>query len=124
MKKYEEMIKILRELTGKTREQAFAEAIEKMTQEDKIRIFSYIVAGEDYNFAVIETISENYNLPRLKQILFRILQYRCSIGGWRSNQFTDMITEGKKKERTFWQAFKGLFRKKKDQVELEDKTLV
>jgi len=122
--KTEEMIRLLRELTGKTREEAFAEAMEKMTQEEKIRFFSYIVAGEDYKFAVMESIAENYNLPRLKQLALKILQYRCSIGGWRSNQFTSMITEGKKKERTFWQAFKGLFRRKKEELEIEDRTLV
>jgi len=123
--KYAELVKVLRELTGKTREEAFAEAMEKMTEEDKMRIFSYLVAGEDYKFAVMEGIAENYGLPRLKRLIFRILQYRCSIGGWRSNQFASMITEGRKKERTFWAAFKGLFRRrKKEELEIEDRTLV
>ena len=122
--KTEEMIRLLRELTGKTREEAFAEAMEKMTTEEKIRIFSFLASGEEWKFAIMEDIAERYNLPNIKKLVMLILQYRCSIGGWRSNQFTSMITEGKKKERTFWQAFKGLFRRKKEELEIEDRTLV
>jgi len=123
--KAEEMIRLLRELTGKTREEAFAEAMEKMTTEEKIRIFSFLTSGEEWKFAIMEDIAERYNLPNIKKLVMLILQYRCSIGGWRSNQFTSMITEGKKKERTLWQAFKGLFkRRKKEELEIEDRTLV
>ena len=123
--KAEEMIRLLRELTGKTREEAFAEAMEKMTTEEKIRIFSFLAGGEEWKFAIMEDIAERYNLPNIKKLVMLILQYRCSIGGWRSNQFTSMITEGKKKERTLWQAFKGLFRRgKKEELEIEDRTLV
>ena len=123
--KAEEMIRLLRELTGKTREEAFAEAMEKMTTEEKIRIFSFLTSGEEWKFAIMEDIAERYNLPNIKKLVMLILQYRCSIGGWRSNQFTSMITEGKKKERTLWQTFKGLFRiGKKEELEIEDRTLV
>ena len=119
-----EVFEMLRGLLGRTREEAFAEAMEKMTEEEKLRMFSYIVAGEDYKFAWWEVIADRYDYPHLKQLAMLILAYRCSIGKWKSEQFASMITEGRKKERTFWGAFKSLFRRrKKEELEIEDRTL-
>lgn len=119
-----EVFDMLRGLMGRTREEAFAEAMEKMTDEQKLRMFSYIVAGEDYKFAWWEVIADRYDYQHLKELTEKILAYRCSIGKWKSDQFASMITEGRKKEKTFWGAFKSLFRRtKKEEFEIEDRTL-
>lgn len=116
-------MEILKEIKGLTREEALAQAIGYMVNQDLIEYFTLLVAGEDDTYTLMKMIAKRYNIGWLDEFVKEKLKLRTSVGGWRAKQFTSMITEGRKQERTFLGFFKKLFRREKKEEELEDRSL-
>ena len=102
IKDLKEVMEILKEIKGLTREEALAQAIA---------------------YTLMKMIAKRYNIGWLDEFVKEKLKLRTSVGGWRAKQFTSMITEGRKQERTFLGFFKKLFRREKKEEELEDRSL-
>jgi len=97
MKELEDFLKLI---GISSREEALAQSIKDMTDVEKIEFFTYLFQYEDENMAELLSISDDYTIEWLKAQLIYFLKLRCSVSGWRSNQFVDMIREKEKAKRS------------------------
>jgi len=88
--------KVLKIIGITTKEEALAHSISEMTDESKIHYFTYLYPLEDENIAELLEIAEDYKLDFLRKEMIYFLKLRCSLLGWRSKQFENIIREGKK----------------------------
>lgn len=102
-----------------SREEAIAKAIGEMGDEEKLEYFSNLAPMEDDQLALMYVIADRYEIPWLKQLCTHKLKLRCSVYGWRANQYTAMATEKIREERRGLLAriFKRNEEKKRWQVE-------
>lgn len=75
----EELQRILEVLQGKTREESVAQAIEDLSNEEKIMFFSDLHPSEIPRFACFNNISKRYEKRFLKDYILDELKLRVSI---------------------------------------------
>jgi len=107
----DEIVNIIKAITGKTREEALSEAIETLRSEDKIKMFSEVDKREIPYIALKFRIAERYELSWLKDTVLDELRLRVSIKRRGRNELVKVATGVKK---TLEEKVKGLFRRKKE----------
>ena len=99
----EEKLKaILRGIGLGTKEEAIAQAISDLSDEDKLEFFTYVYPFEDESLSVMQTIAERYELEWLKKLVNRKLRLRTSLQGWRANQIVQVASEVQKQKQANW----------------------
>lgn len=98
-----EKIKLRKEIMQKigmtTKEEAVAKGIADLSDQEKIDYMTNLLPGEDANLAIMDSISDRYELPWLKDFVMRQKKLRTSVNGWRANQIVAVATEKIKEER-------------------------
>lgn len=94
--KEKKLEKILSGLGLSSREEAIAQAIKDLSDEEKLEFFSLLSIGEDENLALMLTISDRYDLDWLKSYVIKKLKLRTSVQGWRAKQIADIAAEKRK----------------------------
>jgi len=92
----DEIVSIIKAITGKTREEALSEAIETLRSEDKIKMFSEVEKREIPYIALKFRIAERYGLSWLKGIVLDELFLRVSIKRRGRNELVKVATGVKK----------------------------
>lgn len=111
--KEKKLKEIMKNVGLNTREEAIAQAITDLSDEEKLEFFSILQLGEDENLALMLTISDRYQLDWLKSYAVKKLKLRTSVQGWRAKQIADIAAEKRKtNEGGFF--FRLLHRDKKD----------
>jgi len=124
-KRLEKVLSLLKELKGISKDEALAQIPNLMVDDRYLYYFTLLVAGEDDDIALTKIIAEDFELDWLDRWITIKLKLRTSVGGWRSKQYTTMVTEGKKSERQWLGFFKKLFRResREEKTELEERSL-
>lgn len=98
----EEFKKILESLGATTKEEALAQAIQELSDREKVKMFSEIAPYEDETLACLLVIADRYRLSWLKSFLLEKLQLRVSILRQGRKEYVDMaIGERKAKQPLF-----------------------
>jgi len=97
-KKFDEIIK---KIGLGTKEEALAQAIAELSDEEKIKMFSQIQPFEDEALATLLVISERYGLAWLKKQILEKLQLRVSLMRQGRAEYVKMIVGEKKGKITF-----------------------
>jgi hypothetical protein len=96
--KEKKLKEILKNIGLGSREEAIAQAIKDLSDEEKLEFFSLLAMGEDDSLALMLTIAERYDLAWLRMYVIKKLKLRTSVQGWRAKQITDIAAEKRKTE--------------------------
>lgn len=110
----QEVKEVLEAITGKSREEALAEAIETLGSEEKILLFSEVDKKEVPYLALKLVIAQRYNLTWLKDIVHNELKLRVSIKRKGRNELVKVIAGIKK---VLDERVKGIFRRRGESEE-------
>lgn len=111
---YDEVLKTLETLLGKSREEALAKAIEDLASLEKILFFSDLNDGEIGKVATLKVVAKRYNLKWLDQHLTYNLALRVSRNRLGRKEIANIVGGYKI---PFFEKFRNIFKKREEQEE-------
>jgi len=99
MSERDRLNKLLQQIGITTKDEALAQAIQELSDEEKIRLFSQIAPYEDDPLALILTIADRYEISWLKDFIEEKLKLRVSLNRLGRREFVHIVSEGRKEEK-------------------------
>jgi hypothetical protein len=110
---------ILKRTPSRNRDQSIGKSIERLTDQEYIKMMSNLRIEEDFEFADDYTTARDYDIDWLKEECDDRLMLRCSVDALRSRQLENIAAEARKAatQQGFWSRLMGRFKKPERGIE-------